>query len=243
MKILCQLCLYIYFLGIVEEEHISPDYNEITKKRKEDIRGIRKADQNPVQQSAEVLAPTPVEDPVVMSDAPIPSLVSVAVPLPQDDVELNLFLEDSCMFEALGECDAACCIGRNGNVVIPDINNSFSEEAFMDLDDLGRVVLPTRPHTVVKPPGPTPDEALTEPPEPMESELWESSEPLQMQPSEPMESEPMESPEPEPFELSEPNEQMELDLELEERPQETVQVASTSNPALPLSTMMAAALG
>ena len=47
----------------------------------------------------------------------------------------------------------------------------------------------------------------------------------------------------EPFELSEPNEQMELDLELEERPQETVQVASTSNPALPLSTMMAAALG
>ena len=228
MKILCQLCLYIYFLGIVEEEHISPDYNEITKKRKEDIQiqGIRKADQNPVQQSAEVLAPTPVEDPVVMSDAPIPSLVSVAVPLPQDDVELNFFLEDSCMFEALGECNATCCIGRNGNVVFPDINNSFSEEAFMDLDDLGRVVLPTRPNTVVKPPGPTPDEALTEPPKPkpMELELWELSEPLQTQPSEPMKSEPMESPESEPFELSEPNEQMELDLELEERPQETVQV-------------------
>ena len=35
----------------------------------------------------------------------------------------------------------------------------------MDLDDLGRVVLPTRHNTVVKPPGPTPGEALTEPPD------------------------------------------------------------------------------
>ena len=53
-------------------------------------------------------------DPVLMSHAPLPSLVSVAVLLPQDYVDLNLFLEDSCMFEALGECDAACCIGRRG---------------------------------------------------------------------------------------------------------------------------------
>ena len=51
--------------------------------------------------------------------------------------------------------------------------------------------------------------------------------------------------EPEPMELSEPSEQMELDLELEERPQETIQVdrKSSSNPALPLSSMMAPALG
>ena len=90
----------------------------------------------------------------------------------------------------------------------------------MDLDNLGRVVLPTRPNTVVTPPGP--DEALTEP--------------LQL---EPMGSEP------EPFEPSAPSEQMELDLELEERLQETIKVDRnlSSNPALPLSSMMAAALG
>ena len=125
------------FLGIIEQDHISSDFTDEDRRKKMIIRGMRVKPTETAQDTAAENTEANTEVAAGTESEPL-TVTETVSPGDDNDMELdeNVELDDAL--------DDDCIDILNGNEIVPDINNSFSEDDLEDFDSDGRRKLPSR---------------------------------------------------------------------------------------------------